>query len=60
MVRTPAHTFIFGLHFLIILTYVSLCFSYSSTICHFLPESVVGLVPKRGCLLTLAYYAFPT
>jgi hypothetical protein len=25
----------------------------------FLPEGGVGLVPKRGCLLTLAYYAFP-
>jgi hypothetical protein len=24
-----------------------------------LPESGVGLVSKRGCLLTLAYYAFP-
>jgi hypothetical protein len=23
------------------------------------PEDGVGLVPKRGCLLTLAYYAFP-
>jgi hypothetical protein len=23
------------------------------------PEGGVGLVPKRGCLLTLAYYAFP-
>jgi hypothetical protein len=26
---------------------------------HFFPEGGVGLVPKRGCLLTLAYYAFP-
>jgi len=25
----------------------------------FSPEGGVGLVPKRGCLLTLAYYAFP-
>jgi hypothetical protein len=25
----------------------------------FSPEGVVGLVPKRGCLFTLAYYAFP-
>jgi hypothetical protein len=25
----------------------------------FIPEGGVGLVPKRGCLLTLAYYAFP-
>jgi hypothetical protein len=25
----------------------------------FLPECGVGLVPKRGCLLTLAYYTFP-
>jgi hypothetical protein len=25
----------------------------------FFPEDGVGLVPKRGCLLTLAYYAFP-
>jgi hypothetical protein len=25
----------------------------------FHPEGGVGLVPKRGCLLTLAYYAFP-
>jgi hypothetical protein len=25
----------------------------------FPPEGGVGLVPKRGCLLTLAYYAFP-
>jgi hypothetical protein len=25
----------------------------------FFPEGGVGLVPKRGCLLTLAYYAFP-
>jgi hypothetical protein len=25
----------------------------------FFPEDEVGLVPKRGCLLTLAYYAFP-
>jgi hypothetical protein len=25
----------------------------------FPPEDGVGLVPKRGCLLTLAYYAFP-
>jgi hypothetical protein len=25
----------------------------------FSPECGVGLVPKRGCLLTLAYYAFP-
>jgi hypothetical protein len=25
----------------------------------FSPEGKVGLVPKRGCLLTLAYYAFP-
>jgi hypothetical protein len=25
----------------------------------FFPECGVGLVPKRGCLLTLAYYAFP-
>jgi hypothetical protein len=24
----------------------------------FSPEGVMGLVPKRGCLLTLAYYAF--
>jgi hypothetical protein len=23
------------------------------------PEAGVGLVPKRGCLLTLSYYAFP-
>jgi hypothetical protein len=23
------------------------------------PEDGVGIVPKRGCLLTLAYYAFP-
>jgi hypothetical protein len=23
------------------------------------PEDGVGLVPKRGCLLTLAYYVFP-
>jgi hypothetical protein len=27
--------------------------------CFFFLESGVGLVPKRGCLLTLAYYAFP-
>jgi hypothetical protein len=26
----------------------------------FFREGMVGLVPKRGCLLTLAYYAFPT
>jgi hypothetical protein len=26
----------------------------------FFPEGGVGLVPKRGCLLMLAYYAFPT
>jgi hypothetical protein len=25
----------------------------------FSPEDGVGLVLKRGCLLTLAYYAFP-
>jgi hypothetical protein len=25
----------------------------------FFPGGGVGLVPKRGCLLTLAYYAFP-
>jgi hypothetical protein len=25
----------------------------------FPPEGEVGLLPKRGCLLTLAYYAFP-
>jgi hypothetical protein len=25
----------------------------------YFPEVGVGLVPKRGCLLTLAYYAFP-
>jgi hypothetical protein len=25
----------------------------------FSPEGGVGLVPKRGFLLTLAYYAFP-
>jgi hypothetical protein len=25
----------------------------------FFPEDGVDLVPKRGCLLTLAYYAFP-
>jgi hypothetical protein len=25
----------------------------------FFPEDGVGLVPKGGCLLTLAYYAFP-
>jgi hypothetical protein len=25
----------------------------------FFCEGGVGLVPKRGCLLTLAYYAFP-
>jgi hypothetical protein len=25
----------------------------------FFPEGGLGLVPKRGCLLTLAYYAFP-
>jgi hypothetical protein len=25
----------------------------------FFPEGGVGLVPKRACLLTLAYYAFP-
>jgi hypothetical protein len=25
----------------------------------FFTEGEVGLVPKRGCLLTLAYYAFP-
>jgi hypothetical protein len=25
----------------------------------FSPEGGVGLVPKRGCLLTLAYYVFP-
>jgi hypothetical protein len=25
----------------------------------FFPERGVGLVPKRGCLLTLAYYTFP-
>jgi hypothetical protein len=25
----------------------------------FFPEGGAGLVPKRGCLLTLAYYAFP-
>jgi hypothetical protein len=30
-----------------------------SDICFFFPEGGVGLVPKRGCLLTLAYYAFP-
>jgi hypothetical protein len=27
--------------------------------CFFFPEGGVGLVHKRGCLLTLAYYAFP-
>jgi hypothetical protein len=27
--------------------------------CWFCPEGGEGLVPKRGCLLTLAYYAFP-
>jgi hypothetical protein len=27
--------------------------------CYFFPEGGVGPVPKRGCLLTLAYYAFP-
>jgi hypothetical protein len=26
---------------------------------YFFPEDDVGLIPKRGCLLTLAYYAFP-
>jgi hypothetical protein len=26
---------------------------------YFFPGGGVGLVPKRGCLLTLAYYAFP-
>jgi hypothetical protein len=26
---------------------------------YFFPEGGVDLVPKRGCLLTLAYYAFP-
>jgi hypothetical protein len=26
---------------------------------YFFPEGRVGLVPKRVCLLTLAYYAFP-
>jgi hypothetical protein len=26
----------------------------------FSPEGGVGLVPKRGCLLTLAYIVFPT
>jgi hypothetical protein len=34
-----------------------LCFVDSTR--HFFPEGVVGLVPKRGCLLTLAYYVFP-
>jgi hypothetical protein len=27
--------------------------------CCFCPEGGVGLVPKRGCLLMSAYYAFP-
>jgi hypothetical protein len=27
--------------------------------CIFVPEGGVGLAPKSGCLLTLAYYAFP-
>jgi hypothetical protein len=27
-------------------------------IANFFPEGRVDLVPKRGCLLTLAYYAF--
>jgi hypothetical protein len=31
----------------------------STTNITFFPEGGVGLVPKRGCLLTLAYYAFP-
>jgi hypothetical protein len=26
---------------------------------HIFPECGVGLVPKRGCLLTLAYYVVP-
>jgi hypothetical protein len=25
----------------------------------YFPEGGVGLVPKRGCLLSLSYYAFP-
>jgi hypothetical protein len=33
---------------------------YSAAINYiFSPEGGVGLVPKCGCLLTLAYYAFP-
>jgi hypothetical protein len=37
----------------------ALCFFcyYCNSI--FFPEGGVGLVPKRGCLLTLAYYALP-
>jgi hypothetical protein len=29
------------------------------SVCPFFLEGGVGLVPKHGCLLTLAYYAFP-
>jgi hypothetical protein len=36
------------------------CAKYSLKGTSFLsPEGGVGLVPKRGCLLTLAYYSFP-
>jgi hypothetical protein len=31
----------------------------SAKLMYFPPEGGVGLVPKRGCVLTLAYYAFP-
>jgi hypothetical protein len=34
-------------------------FKILCTPARFFPEGGVGLVPKRGCLLTLAYYAFP-
>jgi hypothetical protein len=30
-----------------------------SVVVFFFSEDGVGLVPRRGCLLTLAYYAFP-
>jgi hypothetical protein len=43
-------------HFLWILRLVSLRIARGNI---FFPEDGVGLVPKRGCLLTLAYYAFP-
>jgi hypothetical protein len=41
--------------------FVFLLAHHTITLLHvlFFPEYGVGLVPKRGCLLTLAYYAFP-